>query len=50
MSKHNSSSVDEYSGQFQQGKLKWSKIAQLCPTLCDPLDYTAPDFSDHGIP
>ena len=24
--------------------LKWSEVAQLCPTLCDPTDYTA-----HGI-
>ena len=24
-------------------------IAQLCPTLFDPLDYSPPDFSVHGI-
>ena len=22
---------------------------QLCPTLCDPMDYTPPGSSDHGI-
>ena len=24
-------------------------IAQLCPTLCNPMDYNPPDSSVHGI-
>ena len=24
-------------------------VAQLCPTLCDPMDHSLPDFSVHGI-
>ena len=24
-------------------------VAQLCPTLCDPMDCSPPDFSVHGI-
>ena len=24
-------------------------IAQLCPTLCDPMDCSLPAFSAHGI-
>ena len=24
-------------------------VAQLCPTLCDPMDCTLSDSSDHGI-
>ena len=29
--------------------LKWSEIAQSCPTLCDPVDYRPPASSVHGI-
>ena len=25
------------------------KVAQLCPTLCDPVDCSLPGFSVHGI-
>ena len=29
---------------------KWvSDVAQLCPTLCDPMDYSPPGSSVHGI-
>ena len=24
-------------------------VAQLCPTLCDPIDYSLPGFSVHGV-
>ena len=24
-------------------------VAQSCPTLCDPIDYSLPGFSDHGM-
>ena len=26
-----------------------SEVAQLCLTLCDPMDYSPPGFSVHGI-
>ena len=26
-----------------------SEVAQLCPTLCDPMDCSPPGFSIHGI-
>ena len=29
--------------------LKWSEAAQLCPTLCDPMDCSPPASSIHGI-
>ena len=29
--------------------MKWSEVAQLCPTLCDPMDCSLPGFSVHGI-
>ena len=28
---------------------KWSEVAQSCPTLCDPMDYSLPDSPVHGI-
>ena len=27
----------------------WSEVAQLCPTLCNPMGYSLPAFSVHGI-
>ena len=30
-------------------EVKWSEIAQLCPTLCDPMDCSLPGSSVHGI-
>ena len=30
-------------------QLKWSEVAQLCPTLCDPMDCSLPGSSSHGI-
>ena len=29
--------------------VKWSEVAQSCLTLCDPMDYSLPDSSVHGI-
>ena len=29
--------------------VKWSEVAQLCLTLCDPMDYSLPGSSIHGI-
>ena len=28
---------------------EWSEVAQLCPTLCDPMDCSLLGFSVHGI-
>ena len=30
-------------------KVKWSEVSQSCPTLCDPMDYSPPGSSIHGI-
>ena len=30
-------------------KVKWSEVAQPCPTLCNPMDCSLPRFSVHGI-
>ena len=30
-------------------KVKWSEVAQSCPTLCDPMDCSPPGSSVHGI-
>ena len=29
--------------------MKWSEVAQLCPTLCHPMDFSLPGFSVHLI-
>ena len=29
--------------------LKWTEVAQSCPTLCDPMDRSLPGSSIHGI-
>ena len=26
-----------------------SEVAQSCPTLCDPMDYSPPGYSVHGV-
>ena len=33
----------------QVGLRKWCKVAQLCLTLCDPMDCSLPGSSIHGI-
>ena len=30
-------------------EVKWSEVAQLCPTLCDPMDSSLPGSAVHGI-
>ena len=30
-------------------EVKWSEVAQSCPTLCDPMDCRPPGSSTHGI-
>ena len=37
---------------FKHFKLKVhtnTSVSQSCPTLCDPMDYSLPGFSAHGI-
>ena len=34
---------------FVGSEMKWSEVAQLCPTLCDPMDCSPPGSSVHGI-
>ena len=29
--------------------IHWSEVAQLCPTLCNPMDHSLPGSSVHGI-
>ena len=35
--------------ELSQLKVKESEVAQSCPTLCDPMDYSLPGSSIHGI-
>ena len=30
-------------------EVKWSEVAQWCPTLCNPMDCSLPGSSNHGI-
>ena len=38
-----------YLSQLVSEEVKSSELAQLCPTLCDPVDCTLPGSSVHGI-
>ena len=38
-----------FSFNYTSSKVKWSEVAQLCPTLCDPKDCSLPGSSIHGI-
>ena len=33
--------------QIKTAKLQFSLVAQLCPTLCNPMDCSTPDFPVH---
>ena len=33
----------------KESEVKWSGVAQSCPTLCDPVDCSLPGSSLHGI-
>ena len=35
--------------EYHMISLKVSKVAQLCPTLCDPMDCSLPGSSVHGF-
>ena len=39
----------EFSKWTDKKKKKESEVTQLCPTLCNPIDYSLPDSSVHGI-
>ena len=34
---------------FWEGAVAVTNVAQSCPTLCDPVDYSPPGSSVHGI-
>ena len=36
-------------GRKAMTNLKWSEVVQLCPTLCNSMDYSLPGSSVHGI-
>ena len=38
-----------YQNKVMTWEVKWSEVAQLCPTLCDPVDCGPPGSSIHGI-
>ena len=42
-------SVSHYYKPFLLWSLKWSEVAQSCPTLCDPMDCSLSGSSTHGI-
>ena len=42
-------SVSHYYKPFLLWSLKWSEVAQSCPTLCDPMDCSLSGSSVHGI-
>ena len=35
--------------KYPMNEVKWSEVAQSCPTLCDPMDYSLTGSSVHGI-
>ena len=35
--------------QLKHEEVKWSEVAQSCPTLCNPVDCSLPGSSFHGI-
>ena len=41
--------VVEFDKAQEEKKGKGKEVAQLCPTLSDPMDCSPPDFSIHGI-
>ena len=40
---------DEMNDKFLDRKVKWSEVAQSCPTLCNPMDCSLTGSSIHGI-
>ena len=43
--------IDVTMGNIYRSSLKESEreVAQSCPILCDPMDYSLPGFAIHGI-
>ena len=38
-----------FTGREWRSEVKWSEVAQSCPTLCDPMDCSLSGSSIHGI-
>ena len=47
--KKSSVGICVYTHVFAEFEVKWSEVAQLCPTLCDPVDCSLPGSFLHGI-
>ena len=43
--------MDLFRDKYTIGRVsvQFSSVAQSCPTLCDPMDYSLPGSSVHGI-
>ena len=41
--------VKWYSHYEEEYEVKWSEVAQSCPTLCDPMDCSLPGSIIHGV-
>ena len=39
----------QFMGSQEADRTQFSSVAQLCPTLCDPMDCSLPGFSVDGI-
>ena len=47
--RHCDSGFKEWDSMLYNGEVKWSEVAQLCPTLCDSVNCSLPGSSIHGI-
>ena len=41
--------TEELKNRWQEYTESESEVAQLCPTLCDPMDCSLPGISVHGV-
>ena len=41
--------MDLFLGVLNNPAAAAAKLLQSCPALCDPMDYSLPSFSVHGI-
>ena len=41
--------LNKIKSSVKKERRKESEVAQLCPTLCNPMDCSPPDSSIHGI-
>ena len=43
--------AEEYSNQTEKNQsVQFSSVAQSCPALCDPMDYSTPGFPVYQLP